>query len=191
MTGHERDAFRYWPSYCEENIWHLVNSPHVGGDRREVLWISNDAHRCELWEQRASSTGIGAVLWDYHVILAVCHDEWRIWDLDSRLQQPVNAGEYLGRTFPTTRDPGFSPPQFRVVGAAEFRKHFSSDRSHMQGDDGAWLVPPPPWEPIQAAAGPHRVFALSGYAGCRAGNDVRSRGIAGEIYGRLRPLAGR
>lgn len=37
---------------------------------------------------------------------------------------------------------------FRVIPCEKYLEHFSSDRSHMKTEDGAWLSPAPSWEPI-------------------------------------------
>ncbi|PIO66584.1 hypothetical protein TELCIR_11700, partial [Teladorsagia circumcincta] len=37
---------------------------------------------------------------------------------------------------------------FRIIPCADYLSHFSSDRSHMKDENGAWIAPPPNWEPI-------------------------------------------
>ena len=140
-------AFRYWPFYCEENIWHLcADDGIVDGDRpipaeeRKVVVITGARGRVAMRGQRA---GNGSVLWDYHVVLAA---RGRIWDLDTTLGLPVPAGDWIEGSF-LPLHPNF-PPRFRVVSAAVFRARFASDRSHMIGPRGIPLKPIPPWPPI-------------------------------------------
>jgi hypothetical protein len=91
------------------------------------------------------------VLWDYHVAALVIGAEAAalVFDLDTRLSFPCPATDWLSLSFPA--DSGrFYPPLFRLVPAREYVANLASDRSHMRAPDGAWLAPPPPWEPYGA-----------------------------------------
>jgi hypothetical protein len=144
-----REPFRYCPYYCEENIWHLCREPQFAGREAQVVFISNPTRTCALWGQRAAHDPAEPVVWDYHVILAVRDEAWMIWDLDTILGLPLEAGDYLQRTFrphhPIAKQ---FRPQFRFLGASWFAEHFASDRSHMKDQEGRWLEPPPAWPMI-------------------------------------------
>jgi hypothetical protein len=143
---------RYQPYYCEENIWHLAQDAAVEGRRREVVFISNEQRRCAVWHQRAAVRAHWPILWDYHVVL-LCQDPWQVWDLDTTLDVPCRALDYLQRSF----RPGVGrdlEPLFRVVDADLFVSELASDRSHMRGARGEFLRPPPPWPAIGAPSAP-------------------------------------
>ena len=142
MTEHLYTAY-----YCEENIWHLCADSSVPGTQKAVLWVGSLQHYNPLWCQRASvDPDQEPVWWDYHVILLVLTDQWRVWDLDTTLPLAVPADEYFSRTF---RGAMIYPPIFRVMDASYYRRSFSSDRSHMLGANQQWLEAPPSWPPIQ------------------------------------------
>ncbi len=137
--------FRYWPYFCEENIWHLCadRSVPVPVEERRVLFIAGVRGRFAMRRQRAG--GDGPILWDYHVVL---RGRDRIWDLDTTLGLPAPFDDWVRASFlPLYRD---FIPRFRVVDAAVYLDRFASDRSHMVGPDGLPLKPHPPWPPIGA-----------------------------------------
>ncbi len=144
MTEH-----RYQPFFCEENVWHLSQSPGLSDLPRRVVFISNPRRACPLFLQRASECSLEPVIWDYHVVLAVLSDGWRIWDLDSRLDLGVSLHQYTTATFVGA---ALLPPdlalRFRLVEADLYQERFRSGRAHMRGQDGRWLHPPPPWPAI-------------------------------------------
>ena len=133
---------RYWPFYCEENVWHLcsdrdaIDSPV---ERRQVLFVSNARKQVAMRHQRAGEGG--AVVWDYHVVLLA---GGRLWDLDTTLGFGIPPAVWLAESFV----PGSPEPRFRVIDAPAYVASFASDRSHMIGADGRPLKPPPPWPPI-------------------------------------------
>lgn len=142
MTKH-----RYTSCYCEENIWHLCADPAVPGTQKLVLWMGSLQPYCPLWFQRSSECpDQEPVWWDYHVVLLAFTDQWRVWDLDTTLDLPVSAASYFSQTF---RAAMLYPPVFRVMDSDYYQRTFSSDRSHMLGADGQWLVAPPSWPAIQ------------------------------------------
>lgn len=139
------NSFDYTACYCEENIWRLCTRSQAGGRAQKVVWISSLSGVCPLWHQRASTTADQPVWWDYHVILLVLSDRWRVWDLDTRLALPEAAGDYLLSTFHNT---GQIEPLFRVMDADYYLRFFSSDRSHMKDEHAEWLASPPEWDLI-------------------------------------------
>ena len=139
----------YQPFWCEENIWHLAQDPATAGDpavkERFVVVITGAGAQVACWQQKAGIAG-GPILWDYHVVLAVHSDGWRIWDLDGRLGCPVAARAWLDATFPFPRlVPARFQPRFALIPADEYVRTFGSDRGHMRAADGSWQQPPPPW----------------------------------------------
>jgi len=136
--------FDYTAFYCEENIQRLDQGPNLAQETRHVVFISNPARTCPLWAQRAAADPEGPIFWDYHVVLVTGGDEPHVWDLDSRLRPPTSAERWLKATFPLAGalQPSLAP-RFRVVDSETFQATFSSDRSHMQGQENP--PPPPPW----------------------------------------------
>lgn len=151
MSDQASTLTRYQPYYCEENIWHLCQSPRPGRGRRWVVFISNTSRRCLLLDQRAGGER-GEVLWDYHVVLLVEPTPGRcvVWDLDSRGGAPQPLTRWLSATFGHVGStPVVYDPMFRVIAATRFVESFASDRRHMR-DEAGWRAPPPPWAPIGA-----------------------------------------
>lgn len=143
---------RYWPCYCEENVWHLAADPDLAGrDDVHVAFISNRERQVTLWGHREALWPRGPIVWDYHVILlARDHGaQWEVWDLDTSLGCPVPSAVYLDVTFPSPAvlDPALAP-RFRLLPAAEYRRELRTDRRHMRRADGTYSSPPPPWPPI-------------------------------------------
>jgi len=117
------------------------------------------------------------VCWDYHVIvIRQCTDELsnddtkegasnnnnnrtEVLDIDTWLQPyPCQLEEYLYKSFPHVLSSNNSMmndvdtqyhPNFRVIPAELYLKHFYSDRSHMiDTKTGNWLATPPEYQPI-------------------------------------------
>ncbi len=151
-----RDTFSYQPYYCEENIYLLCRDLASGGLRLQALFITSTSGACLFFNQTAAPPG-KPMLWDYHVIL-LAGPPYRVFDFDTSLGFGVDAEEYLRRTF----DPGAPPrvlPLFRLLDGREFLARFSTDRRHMRDGSGAWLQPPPSWDPPRgpAAASDHEL----------------------------------
>lgn len=133
---------RYWPYFCEENVWHLcsdrdaIDSPL---EVRQVVFVSNARKQVAMRHQRAGRGG--PVVWDYHVVLLAAD---RLWDLDSTLGFGIPPALWLAESFIA----GPREPRFRVIEAPAYLASFASDRSHMIGKDGQPLQPLPPWPPI-------------------------------------------
>ncbi|MFT5112555.1 MAG: hypothetical protein ACI8P9_001882 [Parasphingorhabdus sp.] len=141
--------FKYTPAYCEENIWHLASDGRFRElDARVVLVTGPGSHR-KLWFQRCCEHTVLPVYWDYHVILLVWNDIWKVWDLDTTLEFPVDAPTYFRKTF-RGPDESFNNTNvlFRTIDAREYIATFSSDRSHMRLPSGDWAAPTPSWPPI-------------------------------------------
>lgn len=162
------------PFWCEENIWHLAAHPNPGPGERRVLVITGAGAEVACWEQRAGRPG-RPIAWDYHVVLAVRADTWRIWDLDCRLGAPLAAAAWLRATFPCperVRAP--FQPRFALFTAEAWRSDFGSDRAHMRDADGGWQQPPPPWPAIAGGA-----FTLAdAVSRARAGLDLAALAAA-------------
>jgi hypothetical protein len=133
---------RYWPYFCEENVWHLCsNRDAVDGpiEERKVVFVSNARKRVAMLRQRA---GAGrAIVWDYHVVLL---GGGKLWDLDTTLGFGIPPAVWAAESFVA----GPLEPRFRLIDAPAFVASFASDRSHMVGPDGRPLQPLPPWPPI-------------------------------------------
>ena len=136
------DQPRYWPFFCEENVWHLCSDrDSIPGpiEKRQVVFVSNARRQVAMRHQRAGSGR--AVVWDYHVVLLA---DDRLWDLDTTLGFGISPALWLEESFPQ----GPIEPQFRLIDTPAFVASFASDRSHMRGRDGRPLKPLPPWPPI-------------------------------------------
>jgi hypothetical protein len=144
-------TLRYQAFYCEENAFHLSQHPHLAGRAAAAVFVTGPEGECVMWHQKAARRPGAPLSWDYHVFV-LARDPWEIWDLDTVLGCPVPAEAYLRRSFrPEIELPEELTPLFRLVGAAELKATFASDRSHMRRPDGRYLKPPPPWAPIEAA----------------------------------------
>jgi hypothetical protein len=139
---------RYWPYYCEENVWHLCGDATAKGREAWAMVVSNRSRQVAVWQQRAASPG-RPVVWDYHVVLLAHEDGgFTVQDPDSLVGSPVAAGRWLDASFKDAPDDaGGLAPLFRIVPATVFRSELRSDRCHMRNGNG-WLEPPPPWPPI-------------------------------------------
>jgi hypothetical protein len=140
----------YCAFWCEENLWHLCEHEAVVGRERYVLIISNLDQQIAMWSQRSAARAGQPIGWDYHVALLVRGDaSSQVWDLDSTLGAPAPATTWLARSFlelpPAAR--AFAP-MFRVVPTDDYRRQFSSDRSHMRDKAGGYHHPVPSWPAI-------------------------------------------
>ena len=147
------ENFWYHPNYCEENIWHLCRHTQLTHLEKSVVFISNGAKTCPIWQMKAAAEG-EPVFWDYHVVLFAKEASWFVWDLDSRLGLPVSLNTYLSQSF-RRHLPSRFMPRFRIVSAAVFQSMFSSDRAHMRTQGGGWHSPPPQWPVIGAQTQPN------------------------------------
>lgn len=149
------EAPAYCPYYCEENVWHLCADPRVAAADRRVLFISNPARCVAMWGQRAAPDPEQPIAWDYHVVLLLRPPAgaWEVWDLDALDPGPRAAEGWLLDSFDHARLlPRRYAPRFRMVDAAQYRRHFRSDRRHMRRPDGTPMQPPPPWPAIRGEA---------------------------------------
>ena len=146
----------YQPYYCEENVWHLCQTPQFDGWDCRVLFIANSIRCCALWNQKAVTEPGQPIIWDYHVVVLASPSSekgtWQVWDSDSTLGCPVPLGDYLQGTFGLgsffEKVPKRFRVRFRMLHSREFIDNFSSDRSHMLSEEGNLLHPPPSWPPI-------------------------------------------
>ena len=155
----------YAPFYCEENVLRLAAARDRSTDW--VVLLSNATRRIALAGQRRGRDGDGIVVWDYHVILVDRRGEGdasstKVIDQDSLLDQPVPVCRYVATTFPWPlyhTHPEYAP-RFSLVTAPDYRRRFSSDRSHMRRPDGTWHSPPPHWPPTYDTTVGNTLFAL-------------------------------
>lgn len=143
-------AWAYAPFWCEENVWHLAGDDRLGPGERAVLVITGAQDLVACWNQRVARPG-EPILWDYHVVLLQRSATWQVWDLDTRLGCPVSAADWLAGTFPfQSHVPPRFHPRFAWFPAEDWRRRFTSDRSHMRTASGGWQHPPPLWPSIHA-----------------------------------------
>lgn len=148
------DHHKYCSRYCEENVWHLAQDPAFAERERVVAIISSYTSACLFWEQRACDPLDAPVWWDYHVILLVRSDIWRVYDLDTALDFPTDAERYLRNTFRWQQVvPEDFRPRFMLFGGDEYVAKFASDRSHMRDAEGQWYSPPPDWPAVDRGRG--------------------------------------
>lgn len=147
-------ARKYCACYCEENVWHLLQEPEFRAAERVVAVISNREGACLFWEQAAAVEPGRPLWWDYHVVLLVRREIWRVYDFDTLLPFPTDARTYLGRTFGHVDNlPAAFWPRFALFEGDAYRDAFASDRSHMRNATGEWQSPPPDWPPINPDRG--------------------------------------
>jgi hypothetical protein len=140
----------YCQFWCEENVWHLCEHEAVRERERWVVIVSNAIRQVAMWAQKAATRPGWPLAWDYHVALLVRGKTgWEIWDLDSALGHPVAATTWLEQSFrelpPAARA---LAPMFRLVAAQDYRREFSSDRSHMLDSRGGYQQAVPNWPRI-------------------------------------------
>ncbi|MBM4062732.1 MAG: hypothetical protein FJ265_16790 [Planctomycetes bacterium] len=132
---------RYQASFCEENVWWLLQSPELP-EPRAAVFVSNRARTVATWGQRAAA-GNDPIVWDYHVVVLL-PGLGVVVDLDDRERVGWPLREWLAHAFRRGVEPEFRP-RFRVVDGEEFLASFSSDRSHMLDARGRPRAPFPPW----------------------------------------------
>ena len=152
--------FDYTPYYCEENIYKLADKLEtqrseslINDGKNFVDFISSVSKLTSIWFQKLSENDNFPVFWDYHVILVQVKQnsdlnsfETLILDFDSKLAFPIDAIEYITKSFQS--DLIIVPSQqhlFRVIAASDFLNEFASDRSHMNDTN----VNSPQWECIR------------------------------------------
>lgn len=144
----------YQAYYCEENIWQLAKKYTEKNNYKSfVLFFSNPQKKVELWYQQSSGNILLPVTWDYHVVFLAQEESkvWKVYDLDTFLNFPVEASSYFNKTFPRTEEDYTKldiVPQVRVIKVKEYLTNFSSDRSHMKDQNGDFLAQPPTWDII-------------------------------------------
>ncbi|XP_020591670.1 protein N-terminal glutamine amidohydrolase isoform X2 [Phalaenopsis equestris] len=157
-------SFTHTPYYCEENVYFLCKKLGLIGLADPtaldlfVVFISNDDKKIPLWNQKASKSSDGLVIWDYHVICIQIGNQKNaeegcashlVWDLDSSLPFPLSLDQYISETFrPHLQLKSSYKRILRVIHAPIFLQHFTSNRTHMRNPDGNWIAPPPNYEPI-------------------------------------------
>ncbi|KAJ3744587.1 N-terminal glutamine amidase-domain-containing protein [Lentinula detonsa] len=100
----------YTPYWCEENVYLLIQSFSRNPSLSEIwevfaVFISNHSKTVALWNQNLSKEPGQPVIWDYHVVAVLRPRKFSsnlhswVYDLDTRLDLPVNWNTYLARTF--------------------------------------------------------------------------------------------
>ncbi|MCL6270620.1 protein N-terminal glutamine amidohydrolase [Sansalvadorimonas sp. 2012CJ34-2] len=122
----------------------------VSANDLTVLFLSSPSRKTPILQQKSSPHPDSPVLWDYHVILLMRNKgaSW-IFDFDSHLSFPVQAGDYFQKCF--YPQDTLSPEHqvyIREISADEYLKTFTSDRSHMLDSEEKPLVRFPPYPPI-------------------------------------------
>ncbi|TFH03869.1 MAG: hypothetical protein E4H09_04515 [Spirochaetales bacterium] len=164
----------YAPFYCEENIYQLVSDRRSDDDW--VVMISNPQRTIALAHQRAGRPPDGIVIWDYHVVLVNrpvspgadgrSGRPGAVLDPDTTLDAPagswLSAVDYIAGTFPFPVYPSHPDllPELSLIPGGMYLDRFSSDRSHMRGQDGEFLRPTPPWPSIWRPELGNTLFAL-------------------------------
>lgn len=159
----KKEDFMYTSHYCEENVWMMASKIKETFPEQlrycYPVFISNDFCHIPLWRQSASKQEDGLVIWDYHVIMVYHNEnETTVFDMDTTLPFPTPFDEYCRETFKSDEylDSKFHR-LFRVLTAESFLNNFSSDRSHMQKEDGSWVKPPPNYPAIKNTMEPHNL----------------------------------
>ncbi|KRZ78009.1 Hexokinase type 2, partial [Trichinella papuae] len=132
----------------EENVWHLSKQLIQAFPSSEcrVCFLTNCKRKVSLWHQRTGDPNFeGFVVWDYHVFAMLHHDEQGelIFDLDTTLQFPCSAKEYVEKAIRPDCESHHNRRLFRVVDAKLYVEKFASDRSHMISPET--YSHPPPW----------------------------------------------
>ena len=131
---------------CEENIWQLVKvlvDEGVEISELQVIYISNPKKAVVIYEQN-NALDRDHMVWDYHVILWH-RDETgdQVYDFDSRLPFPCDAGDYFQRSFKGQYELSEEyEAHMRVIPAAEYLHDFYSTRRHMKGVIPEEIFPP-------------------------------------------------
>ncbi len=143
----DKQDCKYWPFFCEENIWHLCQAEKFREMPQKVIFISNADKACAISNQQSGNGK--TVIWDYHVVLLV---QDNIWDLDTLLPFPCDISFYLEQSFQEDTDKIYLP-EFRLIDSKDYIKSFASDRRHMLDANGIPLHPKPPWPAIHPERG--------------------------------------
>ncbi|KRX23426.1 Protein N-terminal glutamine amidohydrolase [Trichinella nelsoni] len=132
----------------EENVWHLSKQliSAFPASNCRVCFLTNCKRKVSLWHQRTGDPNFeGFVVWDYHVFAMLHHDQQGqlIFDLDTTLQFPCSAKEYVEKAIRPDCECHNNRRLFRVVDAKLYVEKFASDRSHMISPET--FAHPPPW----------------------------------------------
>ena len=141
------------PSYCEENVWMLLNSLDGAAlSAAHALFVSNADRTVAFLNQK--NGGGGPVVWDYHVVALLDAPGRRVAvDFNCAAGERLDLNAWLAASFGGLDVPDFYRPLFKPVPAPLFLERFRSDRSHMLAEDGSYLATPPPWPAIRGGAG--------------------------------------
>ena len=148
-----KENYLYAPLFCEENIWHLIDSlssADIAIKSLFCLFITNSKQKFIMLNQQSAALN-QAVIWDYHVILlAIIKQQAYIFDFDTRLDFVTPLEEYLIKSFIFSDQlAGQFVPYIRKIPAQSYLKQFYSDRSHMLNQISPSEFPP--WPVINSA----------------------------------------
>nr|CAH8825751.1 unnamed protein product [Trichobilharzia regenti] len=126
------------------------------------------------------------IVWDYHVFLIhELSSKYMVYDFDSVLPFPCSFTHYFTHGLRWNSClPEKLHRYYRVIPHVDYLNYFSSDRSHMQREDGSWLSPPPPYDCIfgRNAASPNTLpFYLDMTINTNAENSFSSSGVYGSV----------
>ncbi|KAK4473493.1 hypothetical protein MN116_002857 [Schistosoma mekongi] len=159
-----KEHLTYTPYYCEENAYKLLEYMKEFGDLHctYVVFVSNMNKSTLGWLVRSNKGRLSngpfcymgscplniiydCSFKDYHVfIIYNSISEYLVYDFDSLLPFPTPFVHYFAHGL---RRNDILPERlrrfYRVIPGTDYLNYFSSDRSHMQRDDGSWMAPPP------------------------------------------------
>ena len=134
---------KYQAFYCEENIWQLAKQRQEADGE---VWFIINAEQMVATAMQKSVEQAPIVLWDYHVVYYSPSEG--VFDFDSLCDFPCDAAQYLKLSFedyiPFLNEEYI--PSFRVFSSKAYLEQFSSNRQHMQDEQGNYLHTPPPWD---------------------------------------------
>ncbi|CAH8480993.1 unnamed protein product [Schistosoma guineensis] len=181
-----KEQLTYTPSYCEENVYKLLEYLREFGNLQcgYVVFLSNVNKSIGLFAQVKGDPQIDHfIIWDYHVFL-IYDDMSNYWvyDFDSLLPFPTPFVQYLTHGLrQNTVLPEELHRSYRVIHGVDYLNHFSSDRSHMQREDGSWIAPPPTYECIRGQSS-SLLHTLPFYWDMTS-NIVEDLSLTGSVYG--------
>ena len=168
-----REDCSYQYCFCEENVLQLLKDPRIPHAKRFAVGITGDDKYFAIGATAGRDGGI--TNWDYHVIMVAFDDaakEFLVYDLDSALPFPTPLARYVDKSFSSIDCPVSRKARFRIFPADTYLTEFSSDRSHMRDETGAWRLQPPSWPAITNPDGRITIAAL---------NDAKSFGVPGTL----------
>ncbi|CAH8464314.1 unnamed protein product [Heterobilharzia americana] len=149
-----KERLTYTPNYCEENVYKLLEymEESYSANSAYVVFVSNLNRSVGLFSQVKGDPQMDYfIVWDYHVFLILGSvSKYVVYDFDSLLPFPTPFVQYFTHGLRWNSClPERLHRYFRVIPGVDYLNHFSSDRSHMQREDGSWVSPPPSYDRIR------------------------------------------